>query len=319
MDLMEEIMALEERAKELGIEVTDDISQEELQTLITTKEKELENSDIEYLKKELEKYKTEAKTAFKKRDQFKEDREKLANKIKEMESNMKNMIPSDEKTRLEEELADLREFKAKQDKEEEEKELKNKTELERERLARDKDAQKFQEQVNAFKAQLENISQEFTKEKEKNKEEVQKLRLRSLKADIIEEAAKHDAYNPTQIFRLTKDDFTYDKDLDKFTYQKWDGGKLQDEMSVSEYISDFFSREENENLIKSKVNTSSFKTDKDKTQDKASIDELGGFNPKDPDIIKKAEFNSMEPERYIKVVLMKNKKLQERLSKAREK
>jgi len=81
-------------------------------------------------------------------------------------------------------------------------------------------------------------------------------------------------------------------------------------MSVSEFLEDFLSKEENENLIKSKMNTGSFQTDKNKTDDKKTSS--GKYNPKDPEIIKEAADRNMTPERYIKVVLEVRDNIQKR-------
>ena len=296
-----------ERAKELGIDFTDETSEEELKTLISEKEKELEGSDIEYLKKELDKYRNEAKKAFEKRDQFKQDRDKLSTKIKDMEDSMKKMVSSDEKTQLEEELKELKKFKNEYDAKKEEEELKNKTEVERLELQIEKKEKDFSNQVTSLREQLDNILNESKKKEQKTAEEIKRLRTHTLKADIMEVAAKKNAFSPMQIFKLTKDDFTYDEDLDKYTWQKrGSGGKLEDEKTVEEYISDFLSNSENENLIKSDANTKSFNTNVDKntkTKDR-DLKTSKEFNPKDERIKLDAQKNSMEVEDYISKILI---------------
>jgi hypothetical protein len=302
-------MSLKEVAKSLNIEFDEGIEEVDLQKLIDDKKEELE-SDIEHWKKEATKWETEAKTAFKKRDTFKTDRDRLSGKIKELETSMDNMIPSTEKEELDEELSKLKKFKSEIDKAEEEKELAQKTEVERLELQMKKQEKSFQEQLDTKIKDIMGEQEVTKKELAETREEAKTLRFHGLEAEIIREAAKLDAWNPQQIFLLTRDIFTYDKDLGKFSFQDRDErDKLVDEMSVPEYLKDFLSREENENLIKSKVNTSSFKSEDDKTKHTTSKGDLGKFNPKDPEIIKSAELNSMTPERYIKVVMIPKEKL----------
>ena len=295
-----------ERAKELGIDFTDETSEEELKTLISEKEKELE-SNVEYLKKELDKYRNEAKKAFEKRDQFKQDRDKLSTKIKDMEDSMKKMVSSGEKTQLEEELKELKKFKNEYDAKKEEEELKNKTEVERLELQIEKKEKDFSNQVTSLREQLDAILDESKKKEQKTAEEIKRLRTHTLKADIMEVAAKKNAFSPTQIFKLTKDDFTYDEDLDKYTWQKrGSGGKLEDEKTVEEYISDFLGNPENENLIKSDANTKSFNTGNEKNtkiKDK-DLKTSKEFNPKDERIKLDAQKFGMEVEDYISKILI---------------
>jgi len=316
MDLMEEKMdKLKKRANELGLKFDDDVSEEDLKKLVEDKEKELE-SDIDYWKKEAEKWQDEAKKAFGKRDQFKGDRDKLADKIKEMEKSMKTMIPSDEKDALKEELDELKKFKEDYDKEREEEELKNKTEVERLQLQIDKQAREFQKQLDSFKTKAEEIKSTKDEELEKSRNEINQLRFSKLESEIVREAADLNAWRPSQIYLLTKDKFTYDPDLGKFTYQKRGANnKLEDEMSVKEYLTDFLGQEENENLIRSKANPNSFQTHKDKPKDKSTdLGDLGGFDPKDEEIVKQADFAGMTPERYIKIVKIPQKVHREKMA-----
>jgi hypothetical protein len=225
---------------------------------------------------------------------------------------MENMIPSTEKEELDEEHNKLKKFKSDIDKAEEEKELAQKTEVERLELKMKKQEQSFQEQLDTKMKDIMGEQETTKKELAETREEAKKLRFHGLEAEIIREASKLEAWNPQQIFLLTRDKFTYDKDLGKFSFQERDErDKLVDELSVSEYLKDFLNKEENENLIKSKVNTSSFKSEEDKTKHTKTTADLGKFNPKDPDIIKNAELNSMTPERYIKVVMIPKAKLRE--------
>ncbi len=42
--------------------------------------------------------------------------------------------------------------------------------------------------------------------------------MKTLRADIVEEASKYEVYNTSQIFRQVKDDFEYDKEMDEFVH-----------------------------------------------------------------------------------------------------
>jgi chromosome segregation ATPase len=311
---------LKKRALELGIKFDDDIEEEALKKLVEAKESELnaQNNDIEYWKKEAEKYKSEMKKAAEKRDALKTDKAKLADKIKEMEDQMKGMTDTEALKGLKEEFETLKSFKAEFDKKAEEEKLKNMDEIERVKLETKKTEDKFKKEMEELMNSFKKEKEEWTKEKETAQERIARLRKSTLDMDIMEAAVKNKAWNPKQIVKLIRDEFSYDDNLDKYSYIKRDAkGKLEDELNVHEYVKEFLSNEENENLVKSDVNTSSFHSDKDKTTDKV-LPKTGKYDPKDPDIVMEADNRDMSPERYIKTLEKRDTVMEER-KKAAEK
>jgi len=295
---------LKKKAELLGVTVKDDATEESLTDEIATKEKELE-SDVNYWKEQATKWESEAKKAFSKRDEFKRNKETLANQIKDLEGKLSGMVPSTDKENLEKEIKELRKFKKDIDDEQTKKDLENKTEVERLRIQMEKQEKTIREEFDEKLTALMQAKETTEKDLENIRNEAETLRLHKLESEIIKEASKLNAWSADQIFSLTKDKFIFDKNLNKFIHQiKDEKGKLLDEMSVKEYIENFLGKEENENLIKSKVNTSSLNTDKDKTIHNPKPSDLGKFNPKDPKIVQDAFVNSMTPEMYIKNVLM---------------
>lgn len=314
MDLVEENMKkLLEQAKKLGIKFDDDIEEDALKKLIEEKEKEIEkqNNDVDFIKKELEKYKTEASKAFEKRDAIKADKAKLTEKVKDLEGKMKSMIDAETFEELKKEFDDLKTFKSDFDKKKEEEKLNKLDEMERLKLEKNKELEKFQKE-------MEDLRESFNKEKEDKENKlkeaqtrISKLRKSTLGVDIMKAAVKNKAWNPDQIVRLLRDDLTYDDTLDKYSYIKRDEkGKVLDELSVGEYVTEFLKKEENENLIKSDVNTSTFHSDKTKPDEKGHKGK-SKYDPKDPEIVRIADERDMSVERYIKTLEIRDKAMEE--------
>jgi hypothetical protein len=301
---------LKAEAEKLKVKFDENTPEEDLKKAVDTRKKELE-SDINYWKEQATKWETEAKTAFLKRDQFKGDREKLSTTIKDLQEDMKGMVKSEELTTKTKELEQLQKFKDEFDKEKEAKELENKTEVERLQIEIRKKEESFQKMIDD---KMKDIEESRKKDKEafdKLKEEAKSLRMNGLKAEIVTASAKLNVFNPSQIYSLIRDKFVYDGNLNKYTHQiRNESGKLVDEMSVDEYVKEFLGREENENLVKSKINSDSLNTDKETKGDHKLTS--NDYNPKDPEIIRKAELESMTPERYIQKVLIPQKNYRNR-------
>jgi len=290
-----------EEAKKLEITVDDDIKQEDLQKLIDDKKEENQN-DVTFLKKELDSWKADAKKAAKKRDTFKEDRERLSKQIADLKESTKNMVSAEDLAEAKKEMKALKDFKKEVDKKTEDKKLADATDAERLQLQLDKKDEEFQKMLDEKLNPILETNKTLQKQLDETKAITEKLRFNGLKAEIVTEAARHDVFSTDQVFSIVKDKFKFHKDLGRYTHQKRDNdGKLIDEQTVNEFIKDFLTSEENENLIKSKINKDALHSDKtNKNKNKS----LGGkYNPKDPDIIKEAENVNMSPERYIKVVL----------------
>ena len=311
---------LKEKARKLGIKFDDDVEKDDLQKLIDDKEEEIaqQNNDADYLKKELDKWKAEAKKAFEKRDTVNADKTALKNKVKKMEEQMKNMTDSDSFKELKEQFDDLKKFKEDFDKKREKEKLDKMDEIERLKLESKKESEKLSKKMDDLKASFEKEKQEKDEALIKADKKISRLRKSTLGVDIMKAAVKMKSWNPEQVVRLVRDDLTYDKDVDRYSYIKRDEkGKLVDELSVEEYVTDFLKREENENLIKSDANTSSFHSDKDKTLDKTHT-KSGKYNPKDADIIREAEDRDMTPERYIKTLEKRDAWKEEKEGKSKE-
>jgi len=307
---------LMKEAKELGIKFDEDIEKDDLQKLVDEKKEEIDrqNNDVEYLKKELKKYKDEAKAAFEKRDIFKKDKDKLSKKVKDLEDKMKNMTDSETFSSLKEQFESLRQFKEDLDKKNEEEKLKKMDEIERVKLESRKEAENLQRQMDELKKTLEEEKKKKEEELEKERKKVAKLRKSTLDVKIMEAAVRHNAWSPSQIVKLTKNDFVYDDQLDKYSFIKRDDkGKLEDELTIDEYISEYLSKEENENLVKSEANPQSFNSDKDEDKNKNRKPFASSkYNPKDPDIVKQAEDRDMTPERYIRTLEKRDSVMEER-------
>ena len=306
-------MDLEARAKELGIDVQEGVTQDELKKLIADKENEQDDSkDVEYWRAEAKKFSSELKKAIAKRDALKSDKQTLAGKIKELEDSMVGMTDKKQLDDLRTELEELKEFKNTIDKKKEKEKLDKLDEVERIKLEKDKKVNEIQQMMDDLKASFNTEKEQTKTELEKARDRIAKLRKSTLDVDIMEAAGKNKAWSPKQIVKLVRDDFTYDDGLDKYSYIKRDAkGKVLDELTVDEYVSEFLKLEENENLVRSDANTASFNSDK-ATSTTTSSTTTSKYNPKDPDIIEKASDNSMSPERYIKTLEARDKAMARR-------
>lgn len=326
---------LEKKAKKLGIDFDEDTEDDELQELVEEAEEKAKkdkdtkdpNERISYLESELEK-------AISRRDKAVKDRRNLSKKIKELEDNYDNLPSSDEISQLKKDLKALRDFKKEKEKEEEEKELENATELEKVKISMQKQIDLLSAEKENLEEKLNEATQETETKLEKATETINKLRKRTLESDIVNAASKFNAFKPHQIVKLVKSDFVYNEDTGEFVHEKYTTNKgekkYQGELTVEEYVKEFLSDEDNENLVRSPAKNSfhsdkhkkpddkSDKKNKDKDSKNASDEDLGDFDPEDPEIVRKADLEDMTPERYIKVVLQPQAKAKERLNGTKE-
>ena len=298
---------LKAKADELEIEVNDDMSDDEVTDLIKTKEVELEklkNKNKTYTKEELDK-------ATAARDKAKTEMRKYKARVDTLEDKIENAVDPATVKDLKDQLKVLQDFKKDIDDKTEEEELKKLDEKDRAELRFNKQIKDMQDQIDAIKDTGKQEKEKYDEKEKSNKSHIEKLRLKTLRADIIEEASPYDPIKPSQVYRLIKDDFEYDSDMDEFVHTVRDKkGKIIDEVSVAEYVKEYLEDEANENLIKSKVNKSSFNANKqNKSQNKG---ELGGYDPKDPKIVKFAMDSMQTPEQYIKRILIPKDKINER-------
>jgi len=298
---------LKAKADELEIKTDEDMSDDDVTNLITAKEVELEklkNTDKTYSEKEFKK-------AVEARDKAKIEMRKYKERVDALEVKIENAVDPATVTELTEQLKTLQDFKKEIDDKKEEEDLKGLDEKAREKIRFDKKIQEFQDQINDMKDVGKKEKEKYDEKEESNQRRIEKLRMKSLRSDIVEEAAKYDIYSASQIFRLVKDEFEYDKDMDEFVHTVRDKkGKIVDEIYVADYVKEFLEDKDNENLIKSKVNKTTLNSEKHNK--KLNKGELGDYDPKDPKIVQFARDSMQTPEQYIKRVLIPKDKINER-------
>ncbi len=298
-----------EKAKELGIEVDDDTTEDELKKLIEEAEKDdkgtKKDKDPEWLEKELKK-------VIEQRDTLKKDKRRLSRKINELEEKLESAPSKDDFDKLKEELNSLKEFKTAKEKEEEEKMLEQKTELEKAEIRFNKQLEELKSQMESNLKEREEKLSQFEEEIKKREEQINRLRYGKLDAEIMEAAAKFNAYSPAQIVKLTKDMFEYDENLDKFFFYVKDkkGDKIVDELTVEERIKEFLEDDSNANLVRSDVKPGTeHKESVTKTPTETKeVSRLGGvrsstgeYDPNDPDIKAEADERGLTPEELIDI------------------
>lgn len=296
---------LKERLDELEIKIDDeDMSDDEVNDLIKAKEAELDKN-----KKDDKTYsEDEFKKAVAARDKAKKEMRKFRDQVSDLEKKIDDAVDPDEVKKQKKELKDLQDFKKEKEEEEEEEKLKNLDDKDRMKIRFDKQMEKMQDEIDNIKSSKKEVENKIEENNKVAETRIEKLRMKTLRADIVEEASKYEVYNTSQIFRQVKDDFEYDKEMDEFVHIVRDKkGKIVDEISVDAYIKEFLEDEANENLLRSKVNKNSMHSNKQNAnKDK---DKTGGFNPKDPEIVKSARYTNMTPEQYIKRVLIPKDKI----------
>jgi len=296
---------LKERLDELEIKIDDeDMSDDEVNDLIKAKEAELDKN-----KKDDKTYsEDEFKKAVAARDKAKKEMRKFRDQVSDLEKKIDDAVDPDEVKKQKKELKDLQDFKKEKEEEEEEEKLKNLDDKDRMKIRFDKQMKKMQDEIDNIKSSKKEVENKIEENNKVAETRIEKLRMKTLRADIVEEASKYEVYNTSQIFRQVKDDFEYDKEMDEFVHIVRDKkGKIVDEISVDAYIKEFLKDEANENLLRSKVNKNSMHSNKQNAnKDK---DKTGGFNPKDPEIVKSARYTNMTPEQYIKRVLIPKDKI----------
>ena len=301
---------LNEKAKSLGVEINDDMSDDDVSKGIKEAEKKAADDEkknsVDYWKSEFDKAKD-------KRDDLRKSNRKLKEKMEELAQQVADAPSQEEFKKIRDQFKELKEFRTQIEKEREEEDLKQKSELERSQISFQKEMDKFKtefdEEKNKFNSLLKEKDDKLLEEAKKT----ENANKRALKGSIIEAAAKHDAVNPNQVFKILKDDFEYDADLDKYVYfDKDEKGKLKDELSVDEYVGKYMTDEDNSNLVKSKVNTDGLHTDTNSTdKTKHSDKKRGDYDPKDEKLIQEAlDHNLNDVNDWIDICLIRDKKLE---------
>ena len=297
-----------DKAKELSIEVKDDTKEEDLKKTVSDKEeanrvqKENENN-VDYLKSELTKYKDESKKAFDARDTAKKERRALQNKITEMDDKLKDAPDASKLKELSDELKTLKDFKKTADAAQEEEDLKNKTELEKAEVRHKKVTDGFAEQLEALRVDTNKKFEDKDKAYGEKEKEVESLRVFRLENEIRDIASSNKAVNPKQIVKLLKDDFEYNKDLDKFEHTIRDEkGKVSGLETVEEKVKKFLEDSDNENLVESDVNTQGMNTHQTTTT-------TTKYTGKDKSLVAEAAEKGLSVEKLIAIKVNRDNKL----------
>jgi DNA repair exonuclease SbcCD ATPase subunit len=293
---------LESRAKELEIEYDENTSEEDLKKAVSEKENKDPEDDPEYFKSELKK-------VIAQRDREKSEKRKLQNKLSELEKKMNDFPDSEDYEKTKQAYNDLLEFKREIEQQREEEELKNKTELERAEVLHKKQLkemeEKFNQQLEKFQKSIEE-KDSILQEKDKKLHSNRKI---SLEKDILEFAAKYEAYNPQQIVRLLSPDFTYDDQLEKWVMLKKDNkGKIVDELEIHDHVKNFLTDEINSNLVRSNVNNDGSGHRPNPSSKKLSTTSTK-YDPNDSDLKREAEMRGLSVEDYIGILEIKDAKL----------
>ena len=270
------------------------------------KKKEKEEESSEYLKSELKK-------VIEQRDTAKTDKRRLKDELGELRDKHKDVPDKDDIEALMDEVKELREFQKTITEKEEEETLKSASDLERKTM-------EFEKQFDKLKQEMADETTSLTAKVEKgealleeNKVQIESLRGSKLEQEISRASIKAKAINPDQVVNLLKHTFSHDSDLDKFVFLERDAkGKLKDEKTVEEYVTEFLTKEENENLVEAKVNTSGMGTQASDTSTTTTTKKSpeGEYDPKDPEIIKSAEGMRLSVEDYIDVRKKRDAKME---------
>lgn len=312
---------LKEKAVESGIEVEDDMSEEDIEALLKengnldtdgNEDDDEEEPSVEDLLKKVKYLEKEAKKAFGARDRAKAAEKKLKKELEDIKDQLVDAPDKDELNRLSEELQTLKEKEAERQEKIEEEEFKKLSELEREKRRFNKELDKikesFEDKVN------EALSLSKKKEEELNEKEslIQELTKKTLSGEIARIAGENNALKPFQIVRLLKDEFTFNDTIGEFIFEKKnDKGQIIDDMTIEERVKEFLEDPENENLIKPKGSTSGLET-RQSIETKTSSSKQGkryGYDPKDPDLIKEADEKGLDVDFLIDTKIMMDKKL----------
>jgi len=304
---------LVEKAKELGIEVKDIQTDEALQKEIDNKIKVSDTDDLDTVKKKVAYWEAEAKKAFDKRDRVSADTRSLKTKISDLEKKLDSTADPEKYKTLETELDELRKFKTEAEKAKEENELKNKSEVEKEKIRLERTFSDFKKDMEKQFTELKSTTDRYKSTVESKEKEIDTLRRATLRGEIIEQAGKLKAYNPSQIARLIMNDFEYDKDVDKFfVYTRDSKGKPLTEMTISEYVEKFLKDPDNENLVvvdaKGGVGGGR-ETNTDKNRKEIVTESGKKYNLSDPQLKEEAEFHGIPVEQWVKIKEKKDAKL----------
>jgi len=307
---------LEKKAQELNIEVEEGMSDEDLEAQIAKAADAANDGDdkeltVEDLKKEIEFYRKEAKKAFDSRDRSKQEKKILKQELDELKDKIGSAPSSDELKELKTELDELKQKEKERLEKQEEDELKNLSDREREKRMFNKELDKlndkFKNEVEELRSTLSSRDAELSKKDAK----IANLTKKTLEGEIARVASKLNALRPDLVVRLLKDDFTFNEALEQFIYEKVEKGKIVDDMTVEERVTEFLQDPENDILLKPEGSVSGVEM-RQSTETRTSNSSKGkrhGYDPKDPKLIKEADMSNMDVDFYIETLIMRDKKL----------
>lgn len=250
---------LETKASEFKIQFTTETSDDDLKELITEAE---ENANVKEKENDPEYLKSELKKVISQRDRAKSDKRKFESMVQELKDKIGDAPNSEELESLKTQLEELKQYKEELIKKKEEEELSSKDEIERVKYQKNKEMKELEENIKKEKEELKKMLEKRNEDLELTKKEISLLRQKRLEAEIVTAASQNKAFNPLQIFRMTKDDFSYNENLDRFEYISRNvKGEIKDEKTVDEFIKDFLKDENNANLVRTSTKTDEgFKT-----------------------------------------------------------
>ena len=309
MATLEELKA---KATELNITLEEGATEADITAKIKEVEDEKNNKDPEY-------FKSEAKKAFKARDDAKDAKRIADAEIKKLKDQMGKTVNKDDYEDLKSQLVELRDKEREREEAEDAAKLEKATEVEKIKFAAEKEKEKIRKEYEDKLKQKEKDFQKQIEEGTKLIEENKGLRRKTLESEIMIAAEKSNALNSRQIVRLLKEDFEWDETYNKYVYYEKDiKGKVVDYHDVDTYVSDFLGKEENDNLVKSDLNANSFNSQRGNQQEqKPAVKDkdykpTGKYDPTDPKLVFEARKEGMPIEKWIRIKEMRDKRFEQK-------
>ena len=273
--------------------------------------KKSDNSDPEYLKSELDK-------VIRQRDEAKKERRKLIEEVESVKTKLASSPSTEEVEDLKKQFDELKKFREDIEKQKEEEDLKQKSELERSQIQFNKELEKVKKDMQDELAKQRQLLETKDKEKEEISTQVETLRGYKLEGEIIKAATKYKALRPEQVYRLLRDEFSYNDTIDRFEFLEYDPKnpkKLINELDVDERVKNFLSLEDNDNLVaadlKKGTRTDLHNSDNKNLSKKQDISD-SKYDPNDDDIKRQADLKGMSVEDHIRTLIMRDIKMSER-------
>lgn len=310
---------LEEAARNLGIDFSEDTSDDDLQKLIEEADDNFDsdNSDPEYLKGEMKKAIEARDKAKKEKRKFKEDLDKTKKEMQELQSKIEGMPDGETLTQLKKELKELKEYRQTVEEEKRQAEEANMDEIGKLKARLERKEKETEDLVTKTRSEVEGIFKSQLEEAQGKLSSyeniVSSLRKSKLEGDVIKAAHANKAIKPADIFRMVKDDFEFDAEEGKFYHYARDKkGNIVDEKDVDEYVKGFLSKEDNDYLVEASVRGNSFHSNQSSgdSKDRKSFKGSRKYDPKDATVKKQAEEIGLSVEDWINIQEKKDAKFE---------